>query len=454
MRRGLNLLLAAAIFLSGCSKKVEQPVIPTVTTVPPTSTPNPLPTATPFAQIFPTNNPDLLLFSVHVQIVRISNDDGSEMANVSPDDVIKQIDFANEILAPASIRFVFDPQTDVDIVQSSEVANMLTGDHPDWQKGMEIGDQIAARYPGKITVLVRTKPIVEPSLSSGFLWWDYNFALVSLGETEKCGQPDYSTIMHAIGHYLGLANTYTEAYPDADAAATAYDESGYTLTAFDGDGFTDTPADLFIDAQEFVCNNAVSFTLAGAEIPVTRGNVMSGYFPRESFTTEQTTRMRYLLALRQRLGMIMPSNRGIKNPIEMESATIYLASWVSTEVKDLTPYSIRNFSDGKAICAYAGYGSRLYFTFSVDTTAIYELNLWAVQAPDSGILEANVDDVLVNDYINLYGPYIYASGKIGMGPYYLEAGEHQIYFEVIKTDALSTGYNFCLDAMTIELKPQ
>ena len=96
----------------------------------------------------------------------------------------------------------------------------------------------------------------------------------------------------------------------------------------------------------------------------------------------------------------------------------------------------------------------MYFTFSVDTTAIYELNLWAVQGPDSGILEANVDDVLVNDYINLYGPYIYASGKIGMGPYYLEAGEHQIYFEVIKTDALSTGYNFCLDAMTIELKPQ
>lgn len=454
MRRGLCLLLAAAIFISACSSKVEPPAIPTVTTVPPTSTPNPLPTATPFAQVFPTNNPDLLLFAVHIQIIRVSNDDGSEMANVSPDEVIKQIDFANEILASASIRFIFDPQTDVDIAQSTLVASMLTPESPDWQKGMEVADQIAARHPDKISIFVRTKPIVEPAQSSGFLWWDYNFALVSLGQTEQCGQADYSTILHALGHYLGLANTYTEAYTDADAAATAYDESGYNLSSFDGDGFTDTPADLFINQQEFVCNNAVSFTLAGAEIPVTRGNVMSGYFPRNSLTTEQIARMRYLLALRQRLGMIMPTNRGIKNPIEMENATVYLASWVSTEVKDLTPYSIRNFSDGKAICAYAGYGSRLYFTFSVDTTAIYELNLWAVQSPDGGILEANVDDVLVNDYINLYGPYIYASGKIGMGPYYLEAGEHQIYFEVIKTDPLSTGYNFCLDAMTIEMKPQ
>jgi hypothetical protein len=454
MRRGFCLLLAAAILLSACSKKVDAPVIPTAPSIPPTSTPNPLPTATPFAQIFPTNNPDLLVFSVHVEIVRVSNDDGSEMANVSPDDVIKQLDFANELLASSSIRFVFDPQTDVDIVQSTLIANMLTPENTDWQAGMEAADQVAVKHSGKVTILVRTKPIEEPSHAAGFLWWDYNFALVSLGQTEECGQPDYSTILHALGHYLGLGNTYTEAYKDVDSAASAYEDSGYNLSSFDGDGLTDTPADLFIDQQEFICNNAVSFNLGGSEIPVTRGNVMSGYYPRESFTPEQIARMRYLLALRQRLGMIMPTNRGIKNPIEMESATIYMASWLTTEVKDLTPFSLRNFSDGKALCAYAGYGSRLYITFSVPTTAIYEMNLYAVQSPDGGILEANVDDVLVNDYINLYGPYIYASGKIGMGPYYLEEGEHQIYFEVIKTDPLSTGFNFCLDAMTIEMKPQ
>lgn len=455
MRRVFYIFLVGIFLLTACSAPMAEPIpLPTDTPMLPTSTPNPQPTPTVFTQVFPTTNPDLPLFSVHVEIVRVSNDDGSEMASVSPDDIIKQINFANEILASSSIRLIFDPQTDVDLVQSSLIASMLTPENAEWQAGMTTADKLADRYPDKITVLVRTKPVLEPTEAQGFFWWDYNIMLLSLADAQACGEPDDSILLHALGHYLGLGNTYTQAFADTTSAEKAYEDSGYNLNSFDGDGFTDTPADLFLDQQENICGNGSTITLSNTEIPVTRGNIMSGYYPRSSMTNQQIARMRYVLALRQRLKMVMPTNRGIQDPMEMENASIYLQSWLTTEVRDMTPYSGRNFSGGKALCAYAGYGSSLYLDLIIDFTGYYDLYLYAAQTPDSGTLEVYIDEDMVNDSINLYGPYTYPSGKINIGPYYLTQGTHQVIFNVIKTDPLSSGYNFCLDAMTVELRKQ
>ncbi len=88
----------------------------------------------------------------------------------------------------------------------------------------------------------------------------------------------------------------------------------------------------------------------------------------------------------------------------------------------------------------------------MDKDGVYLLNLFATHAPDYGVLEVEVDDILVNDYVDLYAPFIYASGQIGMGPYFLTKGTHQMLFKVAKKNDLSTGYNFGLDAITVEFQ--
>jgi hypothetical protein len=454
MSRWINFFVAGGLLLSACTPESKPVITPSPTPIPPTSTPNLNPTSTPYIQVFPTTNPDLSIFSVHIQIVRVSRDDGSEMANVSPDDILQQLNNANEILAASSIRFVFDPQTDVDIVQSTVIATMLSEGDQNWQVGMLKADSLAKKYTNKVTIFVRENPVYEPTASDHFFWWNYNFGLISLSNAEICGKTDTTILLHAIGHYLGLGNTYAQVFPDAASAESAYIENGLDSTKFDGDDFSDTTPDIFIDQPEFVCGTDSTLSLANASIPIDRGNVMSGYYPRTSFTPLQISRMRYTLALKQRLGMIMPTNSGIKNPIELETTTIYQANWVATEVKDLSMYNPRDFSGGKGLCALAGYGSSLFISFSVDKTGIFDLNFYGVQTPDGATIEVDVDDVLVNDYINLYGPFIYPSGKIGMGTYYLTEGSHLMEFKVIKMDPLSSGYNFCLDAFTVEFRPQ
>lgn len=455
MRRSIRILFGLMFLLSACtSKKVDPTPTVTPTVIPPTSTPNPAPTATPFKQVFPTTNPDMLLFSVNVEIVRVANDDGSDLAAITPDQVLKLVDTANEILAQYSIRLEFDPQTDVDILQSTAIADMLGKGDTDWQASMEAADEIATKYHDKITVFVRKNQVFEPDPSQKFFWWDYNFVVISMDDTSYCDQEDYTSLIHAIGHYLGLGNTYKQEFSSLEDANKAYIDSGYNLNFFDGDGFTDTPADIFINQTDYVCGLNGTFDMNGITVPITRGNVMAGYHPRDSFTDEQITRARYILALRQRLGMIMTSNRNINGPVEMETATLNQQNWLTPEVVDLTEYSNRNFSGGKGLKVVAGYGSTLGIDFTVDKDGVYDMTFYAVQTPDSGILEVYVDDTMVNDMVNLYGPYTYASGAISLGTYYLTQGTHTMQFKVIKKDPLSIGYNFTLDAYTVKYKPQ
>ncbi len=453
MVRWIRVILIGSFIITACSRTVE-PVIQTIPTpIPPTSTPLPYPTATPFAQIFPDPNPELSLFTVHIEVVRVANDDGSDLANISPDEIIRLVDKANEIMAPASIRFIFDPQTDVAILQSTGIATMLQQGDTDWEKHMMAADQMVARYPGKITLFVRKLPVVEPSKQEGFFWRDYNFALISMEDQPLCGKADDTRLIRAMGHFLGLDNTFTEPYKDLDSAAKAYADSFYNLSAFDGDGYEDTPPEILIADEQYVCSSAPSILLENVEIPITRGNVMSGYFPRTSLTTQQIARARYILALRQRIGMIMPTNSGLEDSFEFESITNSYG-WVTSEVVDLTSFSKRNFSGGKGLNIIAGYYSSFTVEFDIAKEGIYDLNFYGFTSPSSGVLEVYVDEYLVNDFIDLYGPYTYATGAIGMSPYYFTEGTHQMVFTVIKKNDLSTGYNFGLDAFTAVIRPQ
>lgn len=321
-----------------------------------------------------------------------------------------------------------------------------------WQVDAEKADELAAKYPGKLTVFYRQKPVAEPVGRGNFFWWDYNFAVISIAETTICEKPDDTGLAHEIGHYLGLGNTFKTLFTDKTTAEEAYNRAGYQLASFDGDTFTDTVPDIFVQAPEFQCGTENTINLANAAIEVPRNNLMSFYPPRTTLTPQQSARARYWLAFRYRNEMVVPSNRNLKNGFEMENITILENRWTSSQVQDMTPYSARNWSGGKQLGVTAGYGSGLMVEFSVDADAVYLLTLYATTSPDYGILEVEVDDILVNDYVDLYAPFVYPTGPVGMGPYYLTKGTHQMLFKVIKKNDLSSGYNFGLDAITVELQ--
>jgi len=450
MRKIIYFILV--LTMTACSGAAE--VTPTAAPTMPvdTATPPPLPTATPYIQVFPTTNPDLLLFSTHIQAIRVADDDGQNLANISPDEIIRMVDKANALFAPAGIRILFDPQQDVDIVQSTVIANMLGKDDLRWQWEMDIADQVAAKYPGKLVIFFRQKVVEEPAGKGNFFWWDYNFALMPITDPKYCDLMDDTRLAHEIGHYLGLGNTYTETYPDLEKAEEAYTRSGYNLNAFDGDTFTDTPPDIHIDSTDHQCGSSETLTLTGAAVPIIRGNLMSKYVPRSNLTPMQIARMRYMLAKRYSNGMVLPSNRDLVHGYELENITILEHRWSSSSVMDMTPYSSRNWSGGKQLSVLAGYGSGLVIEFAVEKTGVYLMKLYATQAPDYGVLEVECDDILVNDYVDLYAPFVYASGPVSLGPYYLTEGTHQLLFKVAKKNDLSTGYNFGLDAITMEFQ--
>ena len=83
MRRFFLLLIVLS--MAGCSRSigVTPSAAPTLELA--TSTPVPLPSATPYVQTFPIANPDLLLFSTRIQAIRVADDDGQNMANITPD---------------------------------------------------------------------------------------------------------------------------------------------------------------------------------------------------------------------------------------------------------------------------------------------------------------------------------------------------------------------------------
>jgi hypothetical protein len=454
MYRKLCVALIGVLLITGCIPEKDQPAVQPSLQAMVANVSIPQPTITPYIQTFPTPNPDLLLFSVHIEAVRVADDKGDHLANISPEEIYRFINQANQIFAQASIRLLFDPQTDVDIIQSTLIANMLGQGDTIWQGEMDAADQLVYHYPNKIVIFFRENPVFEPTGTGNFFWWDYNFTIVPFNGSIVCGTLDETGLANAVGHFLGLGNTYKREFADLTSAEDAYNKSGYTLSAFDGDDFSDTQPDIFVRQDQYQCGIDTTLPIAKTTITIPRGNLMSGYYPRSALTTMQITRMRYVLALRQRNNMIMPNNRNLKNVFEIENLPIASQFWTTTQVRDMTVFSARNWSAGKDLLVTGGYGSSVTFEFPVEKDGIYNLTLYATHGPDYAIIEVDIEGDTINDNIDLYGPYLYASGPIGLGPYYLTTGPTKITIKAGKANILSKGFNFGLDALTVEPSAQ
>ena len=80
------------------------------------------------------------------------------------------VDWANLTYASANVSFQFDPQKDFSVVRNSVVNGIAfnPADRPDWDLVRTAANQIAAAYPGKMTLIFRWGPNGNPN-GDGFM---------------------------------------------------------------------------------------------------------------------------------------------------------------------------------------------------------------------------------------------------------------------------------------------
>ncbi|HEV3333287.1 MAG TPA: hypothetical protein VG096_20005 [Bryobacteraceae bacterium] len=221
-------------------------------------------------------------FALRLQVIPLSNDDGSQPYNVTPDEFAGLIGRVNAVYAGTGIQFLFDADTDWAPMYNTA----LNTDGTD-KNGVDfrtLGNQLAAKYPGKILCLLRWGP--DPSY-----WTGNGYAYPPPGLHPKppdaivqdtlqnyvalpsligsfVGAYDYLNLLngsfvgHELGHYLGLYHTFPGWGTHGDQlylalnglSAAAADQAiinymaqhglqSDLTTALDGDQVTDTPPD-------------------------------------------------------------------------------------------------------------------------------------------------------------------------------------------------------------------
>ncbi len=409
------------------------------------------PEASPSTHIqnFPDFNPTYIPFSIPILAVSLANDDGSDRSGTRTEQVIRWVDEANLIFAQASLRFIFDPSTDVMEINNSLLNNIIGNSDPKWMDAVNEGKKIALENTGKVVVFFRNPPLAGDVGS-----WEEDFMLMPSQPPDVCGHPDDSYLAHQIGHYLGLENTFPELFNSIAEAEKAYEKSGFSAAFFDGDGLLDTPPDVYINQQGFRCGDKLSIKISNADFSLTRGNLMSYYEPRSQLSPLQVQRVRYILALRSRNGSLIPSNQTDIPVFQFEELPLPYKIWCEPQVKDMSEYYAGGWSGGKFVNIPGGYGSICKYSFTVPETGSYEMGLYATKMPEYGIVEISMDDWIINDGLDLYSPFPLPTGNVTLGTFYLEEGSHSLSFEVVRKSLDSLNYNFGLDALSIQLKDQ
>ncbi|HET7904339.1 MAG TPA: RICIN domain-containing protein, partial [Candidatus Eisenbacteria bacterium] len=225
--------------------------------------------------------PDTCWLTLQIHAVRVTDTcNGARPAPIDTDQVARWVAKANEVYAAARVRFEFDasPRTrDWDVLADTDVNNLdaeRPGD-PAWERGKAVGNDLASRFPRKVTILFRHGPGPAP-VGGGFSSTTYHFvAMPGFDVTTVCGptQNEY-LLAHEMGHYFGLEHTFRE-FKTRGAAAEALKRAGTKANAFDGDRLAETPPEPFI--EELQCTRDAIVVLNGIPFPLLRENVMSYY---------------------------------------------------------------------------------------------------------------------------------------------------------------------------------
>ncbi|MGA2111159.1 MAG: hypothetical protein ABSG98_03280 [Anaerolineales bacterium] len=454
---GIPLILVLALVTS-CAPAAT--IAPTLS-VRPSSTPRP--TGTPIAtrtpapltptMTFPAPNPAYSLLTVGLQAVAVSDDDGEHTAHITAKQVNQWDDQANKIFAKASVRFIYDPHLDFATLKSTVLNDMSGDSDANWLGEVDVANQVAAGYPGRVVVLFTYGPGKGPE-GGGFSWSDYNFVkMPGFNIDRACGYQDISLLAHEIGHYFGLSHPFAEIFPSLQAAESYFSAHGNNPEIFDGDGLSDTPPDPFINTPEFECEPVQSVTLNGRVFPLPRTDIMSYYGPPAALTDltpQQSNIVRLVLELRAKNGMATPTNLGVPGAIDFATLPIEKTVDMSPSVQGMSTFGdVPRWSGDKQLFSNAQPNSVIGFSVSVGGAGKYQLNLYATMAPDYGKIQTLVDGSPLGPAIDLYAPIVLPSGRIPIGTIDLAAGTHALSFRVVGKNAASINYSVGLNAFTL-----
>ncbi len=384
---------------------------------------------------------------VRVQAVRVSDDDGSRPADVTPSEFRQWIDFTNNCFRDAGIEFVFDPDDGDFCELKSTVVNNLTSDiHSNERKAAMAA---ARRWPGKLVVILRHGPGEHPT-GQGFSWWDHDFvAAPGFGGASHCGHPHYDLLAHEVGHYLGLAHTFAaDSHETVQQAEDFFVKGGCKPEVFDGDGFSDTPPDPLIRPLE--CERTGQITLKGVQFVLPRRNLMSYYDERDSLSPQQIERVRWTLRKRMEGSMRMPSNTGLESPIEAESLRVIATRKCACSVQPMGGFGVDRWSGDAQLFCGAEDGGWFEVAFQVPTAQRARLCLYATLAPDFGTCRFVLDGKRLSKQFDAYAPMVIPSGRIVLTEDSLSAGDHSLRIEITGKNALSSRWSLGVDCLTLE----
>jgi hypothetical protein len=222
-------------------------------------------------------NDALYVRRVPVVAVLVSDDDGGRAATVSSGDVVRIVDFNNQILMKAGVELAFNP-ADVRGYRNTGTNNLRVAD----SQSDDVNRWMEQNFPNHLGIFF------HQAGASGRN--DMRFVFL-----DSSGGPTSDTLAHEVGHWLDLSHTFldpTNYYPGGRGARTNTTPEVLAASGgpggewrLDGDGLSDTPPDpgttyvknnlpTWLCSDPFEVNSGAGWSL---RFDPQRKNVMSYY---------------------------------------------------------------------------------------------------------------------------------------------------------------------------------
>jgi len=233
-----------------------------------------------------------ILHRIEIHAVKVSDDDGTREAAITPAEVRRWVDYANTVYEPAGIQLSFFPEASShwSTLKSTPINNMMGEKHKGWAKARDEANRYAAKHPDDIVVFFRhgyhideTKSnVIDKSKATGggFSSTGYNFVVMpGFNATGICGRQNIEMFAHELGHYLGLQHTFFDlsnrftSWEEAEKYVAKHPDKSH----YDADGLSDTPEDPGLYYSDMQCSPTIEVTIAGVDFTLPRDNIMSYY---------------------------------------------------------------------------------------------------------------------------------------------------------------------------------